>query len=296
MNLLKKLMLVILSIILFFSTVSLLLLFPISNSFKKDNIEKIIKNFEIEKLSIQEVELMKNIDSILEPIYEDNDNKISPEEIFEILNTKEFNSLTTNITSNMMEYILTGKDTPLISEDKLKEIISHIINTIDKKGQLTEKEKASILQKIHEKSKEYIKQIPKTSILEDYLTQKEKRILRAVQFILGEKLRICLVITAIICIIGITIFKTKKIEVIKTGLNIILTAGISTLIITLIFKELGKLIFEGEIYILDIINLLTKNILSLSIGTTVFTIVILIIYKIIATKIPAKKANIITHL
>lgn len=296
MNLLKKLMLVILSIILFFSTVSLLLLFPISNSFKKDNIEKIIKNFEIEKLSIQEVELMKNIDSILEPIYEDNDNKISPEEIFEILNTKEFNSLTTNITSNMMEYILTGKDTPLISEDKLKGIISHIINTIDKKGQLTEKEKASILQKIHEKSKEYIKQIPKTSILEDYLTQKEKRILRAVQFILGEKLRICLVITAIICIIGITIFKTKKIEVIKTGLNIILTAGISTLIITLIFKELGKLIFEGEIYILDIINLLTKNILSLSIGTTVFTIVILIIYKIIATKIPAKKANIITHL
>ena len=289
-------MLVILSIILFFSTVSLLLLFPISNSFKKDNIEKIIKNFEIEKLSIQEVELMKNIDSILEPIYEDNDNKISPEEIFEILNTKEFNSLTTNITSNMMEYILTGKDTPLISEDKLKGIISHIINTIDKKGQLTEKEKASILQKIHEKSKEYIKQIPKTSILEDYLTQKEKRILRAVQFILGEKLRICLVITAIICIIGITIFKTKKIEVIKTGLNIILTAGISTLIITLIFKELGKLIFEGEIYILDIINLLTKNILSLSIGTTVFTIVILIIYKIIATKIPAKKANIITHL
>ena len=296
MNLLKKLMLVILSIILFFSTVSLLLLFPISNSFKKDNIEKIIKNFEIEKLSIQEVELMKNIDSILEPIYEDNDNKISPEEIFEILNTKEFNSLTTNITSNMMEYILTGKDTPLISEDKLKEIISHIINTIDKKGQLTEKEKASILQKIHEKSKEYIKQIPKTSILEDYLTQKEKRILRAVQFILGEKLRIYLVITAIICIIGITIFKTKKIEVIKTGLNIILTAGISTLIITLIFKELGKLIFEGEIYILDIINLLTKNILSLSIGTIVFTIVILIIYKIIATKIPAKKANIITHL
>ncbi len=245
---------------------------------------------------MHEVEFMKNIDSILGPIYEDNDNKISPEEILEILNTKELNNLTTDITSNMMEYILTGKDTALISEDKLEEIIFHIINTIDEKNQLTEKEKANILQNIHEKSKKYIKQIPKTSILEDYLTPKEERKLRTVQFILGEKLRICLVITAIICIIGITIFKTKKIEGIKTGLNIILTAGISTLIITLIFKELGKLIFEGEIYILDIINLLTKNILSLSIGTIVFTIVILIIYKIIATKIPAKKANIITHL
>ena len=244
MNLLKKIILVILSIILFFSTVSLLLLFPISNSFKKDNIEKIIKNFEIEKLTMHEVEFMKNIDSILGPIYEDNDNKISPEEILEILNTKELNNLTTDITSNMMEYILTGKDTALISEDKLEEIIFHIINTIDEKGQLTEKEKANILQNIHEKSKKYIKQIPKTSILEDYLTPKEERKLRTVQFILGEKLRICLVITAIICIIGITIFKTKKIEGIKTGLNIILTAGISTLIITLIFKELGKLIFS----------------------------------------------------
>lgn len=295
MNLLKKLILAILSIILFFSTISLLLLFPISNSFKKSNIEKIIKNFEIEKLSMHEVEFTETIDSILNPIYKGVENKINSEEILEILNTKEFNNLTTDITSNMMEYILTGKDTTLISEDKLEEIISNIINTIDEKNQLTEREKADILQNVRKNSKEYIKQIPKTSILENYLTQEDKKVLRTIQFILGERLRIYLVITAIACIIGITIFKTKKIEVIKTGPSIILAAGIFSLVITLIFKEIGKLIFENEIYILDIINPLTKNILSLSIGTIICMIVILVIYKIVTTKISIKEPNTITH-
>lgn len=291
-NFFRKLILSILTIFLFLSATLLLLILPISNNLNRNNIEKIIESFEIEQLTKNTPEIESTINEVIKPIYEENQiTGIDYDTLLTSINSKDIKNLTSDVTNNMIEYILTGKDQDLISKNQLEKLLSDIINS-QTQYQLTDIEKTKILESVHEKSNEYMQLIPKTSIIENSLTSDEKEALKALQFILGGKLKSYLIISIIICIIGIIIFKSKKLNAIKSISITILASGISSLLTTLITGQINKIVFESEIYIYNIIDAIIKNSLFISISTIISMIILLIICNIAITKISkTKKSN-----
>lgn len=292
MKVLKNIFLIILILILFISSLSLMILVPVKYLVNPNTINNAITNLDIEKLVKNNPELEKTITDTLDPIISETEKYgIDEDIIIEIVNSKEIKGLVGSITGDLVDYALTGKKYELISIDKIKSIVNEAIDVINESDyyEISNADKENILEAITKESDSIEEIIPDTDLIEESLTNDYKDMLNIIRFIFGSKLVIYLSLTFLISLIGIIILKWHELKWIKSSAITIMLSSIVVLISFGIIRLGSQLLKEDNMYIYEIVKNVTKYNFNLALIIFVIMVTILIIYGICHKKIKQNK-------
>ena len=283
---LKGLALTILVLVLFISTSGVLLLLPVKNTIKKDSVKEMITSLEIEKMVQDDPNFKKAVDEVFEPIYEETRNLgIEDEVIIKIMDSDEVKGLIGDVTGNITDYIVTGKNQKLINTDNIESLVDKAITDINKSGyyEIKPEEKEEILTVIREEVNEYQELLPETNVIDETFSQKDMESLNTIRFILGNKLIMILGIAMAVSIIGIILFKLKEAKWIKWNSLTIMFSSLLTSIITVIFLILNNALFRLDYaYIFKTLSKTINYSMILSFSVLILMIIILITYHIVS--------------
>ena len=300
MKFLKGLGVFILTIVLFLSTLGLLILIPIKSTISKDTIKNTITNLDIAKMIKESPEIESAINEMFEPLYEQaRDFGIDEDVVVKIIDSKEVKGLVGGIAGNLVDYVVTGENQKIVSTNDISTLVGSVLDDIDESGfyKFKDDEKSKILGAVEEQVNNYQDLLPDTSIIEDTLDKdsdaKEiKEGLELIRFILGNNLIIYLVVAMLVSILGILGLKFKKAKWIKTVAITILVSSIFALIATFGLKFVGDILVE-EVKEVPFLNVLINKPINFSFilsGTiTLLMIVTLIVYTVLKNKKPEVK-------
>ncbi len=282
----------ILIIVLFISTTLLLLLIPLKNTISGGSVKKMISNLEIEKMVNENPTFKQSVDEALEPILtETNKLGIDDEVIIKIVDSDEVKDLMGDVTENLIDYAITGKNQKIINIEDINKLVNDAIDEINKSGyyEINETQKKEILNIAQNKVEEYEELIPDANIIDEKLnkelTKEEKNSLNSIRFVLGNKLLTYIIISIIVSILLIALLKFKKAKFIKYASITILISSICTSLITLVLVAANNVLFKFDYpYIFDIIKKGINFSFALSLSVFAISIIVLIIYKIINSK------------
>ena len=219
----KKFLSIIISLILILILAFLIILLPLNNLLKKDNVKRIVNNIQIEEQIEQDENFAKVIDKIFEPLYiEAKKYNISDKYIIKIMDSEEVKNLIGSITSNIIDYVITGNDQKIISNIDINNVISNSIDKINRNYLIfTEENKQNILQIVDKKINEYQDIIPNTKEVEENLNSNTLKILNVMRSLFASKLIIFLIVTVIILTLVIILLNLEKFKWLKyIGVNL----------------------------------------------------------------------------
>ena len=278
----------ILVIILLISTTALLILLPFKNIIKGSVVKEIISNLKIEKMVEENPDFKQTVNEVFEPILiETNKLGIDDDVIIKIIDSKEVKDLMGDITSNIIQYAVTGENQKIITNEDINTMVNDAINQINSNGyyKISDDQKNEILNIADQKAIEYQEIISDTSEIYQQATKENKDVLNNLRFILGNKLITYLIIIILMSILLIVPLKWKKSKWIKYCSVTILVSSILNCSLTLLYLIGNNLLFKLEYpYIYDIINKIINFSFILSISTFIIMTIILIIYHIINKK------------
>ena len=257
-----------------------------------NTVKKMISNLEIEKMVNENPNFKESVDDVLEPILtETNKLGIDDEVIIKIVDSNEVKDLIGDVTGNLIDYAITGKNQKIINSEDINKLVNDAIDEINKSGyyEINESQKEEILDIAQNKVQEYEELIPDTNIIDEELnnamTKEEKNSLNSIRFVLGNKLLTYTIICVIVSILLIALLKFKKAKFIKCSSITILISSIFTSLITLILVAANNVLFKFDYpYIFDIVKKGINFSFILSLSVFVISIIVLIIYKIINNK------------
>ena len=239
----KKFLSIIISLILILILAFLIILLPLNNLLKKEKVKEIVNNVKIEEQIAQDENFAKVIDKIFEPLYlEARKYNISDKYIIKIMDSEEVKNLIGSITSNIIDYVITGNDQKIINNTDINNVISNSIDKINSNYLIfTEENKQNILQIVDKKINEYQEIIPSTKEVEENLNSDTLKILNIIRSLFASKLIIFLVVTEIILTLVIILLNLEKFKWLKyIGVNLFIASLISLLgniLINLIIKN-----------------------------------------------------------
>ena len=287
MKILKNIFLIILILVLFISSCSLIILAPIKYAVNPDSINKVITNIDIETLVEENPEFHETINKTLEPVLNET-KKLGVDEktIMKIVNSKEIKGMMAGVTSNLIDYTLTGKEHELISIDQIKDLVNNAIDDINKSGyyEISNEDKENILNVVTKESSTIEEVIPDTNIIEENLPSSTVDMLGSIRFIFGNKLIICLAIGVVISLIGIVILKWKEAKWLKCSSITIMVSSLIVLIGVMAIRLGSKMLLKDNTYILTIIKSASKYNLALSLIVFVIMLITIIVYSILHKK------------
>ncbi len=284
----KGIALTIIVIALSLSTMALLALIPAKQIVSKQAIKKMISTVEIEQLEKENPELQQEINEILEPIYnETRPLGIEDETIIKVIDSKPVKDFTADVTSNIVDYIITGKNQKLVTTENIEELVGDAVDEInhEKIYEINDQQKQELLKIVKEEVEKNQNLIPDTKEIDKSLSKEDLQALSVIRFILGTKLLLCLITTLLISILLLLALKWKEAKWIQWSAITMLISSIISVFITGVCWMGNNLFFKTELpYIYKIINQIIRNSLILSASVFGTTIVILIIYKVVRKK------------
>ena len=214
---LKGIALALLVLMLYSCTGSLFSLLPIKHAVGRNGIKEAISSLEIERLVDENPQFQEVINDMLQPIYEETqnfgiDDAIVDEVVVKIMDTKEVKELVGDITSNLVDFVLTGEEQKLINTDNIESLVGTVIDDINEQGlfEISMEDKNQILQVVREQVNENEDFLPDTSLIEDAFDSETEQVLNNVRFALGNELVLYLVIGILLSIVGIALLKWKE--------------------------------------------------------------------------------------
>ena len=274
--------LTILSTILFISSFLILLMMPLRRTISTNFIKEVVTSINVEQIVTENPDLKKQIDESLEPIYEvTREVGLDDEVIIKILNMKEVKELVGDVTNNILQATLTGKDQKLITKDNINEILSDAIADINKSSlyEIKPETKDKVLEVVNEGVDEFQKFIPDTNMIIKEIPKKDQEILKVVQYILSSKFMIILVSIIISSILLIILLEKGKIKWLKISSIVILVSSSLSILVTGIISFANLSIVKKDYsYIYNVVNKLTNYSYLLSISVVIITIICLVIY------------------
>ena len=281
---LKGLSLTILTIVLFGSTMILLLLIPLKYTINKNVVKDMISSLEIEKMVVEDENFKSAVDEVFEPIYEETRQfGIDDEIVVKIMDSKEVKNLIGGVTGNIVDYVITGKSQKLITTENIENLVSTAMDDIDASGyyKFSEKERDSVLNAVKNGVGELQEYIPDTKVIENNLNQEDMKYLNVIRFVLGNELMIYTILIMIISFLGILTLEYKKAKWIKWNAITILISSILTSIITIILLIANNALFRLDYqYIYNIFSKAINFSFILSLSILTLMIITLIIYHI----------------
>ncbi len=285
MKFLKGLAIFILTIALYVSIASILFLLPLRNAINKDTIKEAIINLNIEKTMNENPKAGEKINEALEPIYEKaQEYGIKKDIVIKIIDTKEIKNLFGEVTSNVIDYILTGKNRKIIESEEINNFVSNAIDEINDLGYYTfsEHEKENILIIVQDIVDEFQDAIPNTSDYDEVIKNNPKtKDLMLVKTVLSDKFLTYFIVGVIISVLGLLLLKWKECKWIKSIAITTLLSSITIITGTILILSLGNKISSDIPLIMDILTNPLNYSLNLSMIIFIVMIVVLIIYGII---------------
>ena len=292
---LKDLALTILTIVLFGSTIVLLLLIPIKYTVNKNIVKDMISSLEIEKMVAEDENFKSAVNEVFEPIFEETrEFGIDDEVVVKIMDSKEVKNLIGGVTGNIVDYVITGKNQKLIATENIEELVSNAMDDIDDSGyyKFSKKERENVLNVVKKEVDDLQDYMPDTKVIEDTLSAEETKALNTIRFILSNELLIYVILIMIISILGILALRYKKVKWIKWNAITILISSILTSIVTIALMIINNVLFKLDYnYIYNIFSKTINFSLILSLSVLVLMIITLIIYRIYHKKQLTTKSN-----
>ena len=132
MKVIKNLIVTLLIIILFFCSTILLILIPIKKEINDNFTKNVLTSINFEKMIEENPRLKEGLDKTLKPIYDETEKYgVNEDLIIKIFNSKEEKELIGDISDNVIKAIISGKDTKIISEANIEDVISDTIDDIN---------------------------------------------------------------------------------------------------------------------------------------------------------------------
>ncbi len=284
MKILKNIALVILVIVLFLGSFSLITLFTVKHTVSKDSIKDMIVSTDVEKIIKENPELESSLKDSLKEVYDTLEElNINEDIVLKVLNSSEVKGLVGDVTGKVAEYFLEGKNQKLIDADNITSIIGGVMDDINetKLYNFTEKEKNDILDSIKKGIEDNEELLPDTSILEDTLTEEEQQDLEVVRFIFSGELFTYILIGSLIAFGLIVVLSLKKAKWIKITSSTILASGTLMAILMLVLLVGTKLLGTEYSYVVDIIKMMPIFGLKVAVVIIILMIAILIAYHLI---------------
>ncbi len=284
---LKSFFVVIFILLLEFCSLSLLFLIPFQHAFHKDNIKEVVLKSTSDHL--EENNLLSDIihERLNSATSGGKQEEIKEDVMQKLMESDEMRELAASIVGNISDYIITGKEQSVITEEELKKIVADAIDTINKGGDYTisEEEKDKIIKHLDENASAYLDDIAKINTLDQSLTADEKVTLNFFRFFFSTTLVIIVFTIMIISFLGILAFKWKDMKWLKINSITILVASVISILITLLLYAMNQLIFKQEIsYIFSFFDKMVKESFLLSGSICVGMILLLVIYHIFMSK------------
>lgn len=298
MKFLKGLGVSILTLILFVSATSILFLLPLRGAVSKENIKETITKVDIEKLIKENPQVQEDVNEAFGPLYDTAaEFGISEDVVNKILNSDEVKGLMGDFTGNILDYVLTGKDQKIISNNQIEDMVSDAIDKINESGyyEFKDEEKEEILGVVKDTVNEYQEFIPDTSVFDEALESEPevKTVIKTARIVVSDKLLTYLFIALGVSILGLLGLKFKEGKWIKQSAITILTSAITITIGTLLLSSLGNLISDEVSLVTSIIHSTLNKSLTISITTMIVMIFVLILYAIVHKNILKNKDEVV---
>ncbi len=284
MKFLKGLVLTILVIMLFVSTLGLLILFPIKSAVGKNSIKDLISNLNIEQMVEENPEFEQTINEMFEPIFTETEELgIDEEIIVKIMDSQEVKNLIGDLTSNVVDYVLTGENQKLITTENITDLVTTAIDDINKSGiyEITEKQKTSVVDSVQKYADEFQDLVPDTQVVEESLTAEDQEVLNIIRFVLGDTLITILLVSTLISIAGLVALKFKQARCLKYIAIPTLVSSLIAGFTYVILKIANNMTASAEyLYITDIFNKGINMGMILSFSICALMIIALVVYGI----------------
>lgn len=284
MKFLKGLVVSILVIILFVSTLGLFILFPLKNAIGKNSIKEMVANIEVEKMMAEDPEFKEDINEMFKPVFDEaKEFGVDEEIIIKIIDSDEVKGLMGDFTSNIVDYVLTGQNQKILTTANIKELVTKAINDINASGiyEIDEKQKDSVLSSVEKYADEFENLIPNTQVIEEGLTKEDQEAIGIIRYILGNTLITYLIIASVISLLGLIFLKKKGAKWLKFGaITILISALISLITYEILIRASNILGQEEAFYITSIFNKGLNNGLMLSIIVAALMTITLIAYHV----------------
>ncbi len=289
---LKGIALALLVLMLYSCTGSLFSLLPIKHAVGRNGIKEAISSLEIERLVDENPQFQEVINDMLQPIYEETqnfgiDDAIVDEVVVKIMDTKEVKELVGDITSNLVDFVLTGEEQKLINTDNIESLVGTVIDDINEQGlfEISMEDKNQILQVVREQVNENEDFLPDTSLIEDAFDSETEQVLNNVRFALGNELVLYLVIGILLSIVGIALLKWKEAKWIKWSAITILVATSVTFFLTFVIGMIGGIVLQSDLpYVYDLLAPSIQYSYVLSGSVLLLMIITLIVYHFVHKK------------
>lgn len=281
------LLLTVFIVVLWISSISLLILVPLKTTVNKGMVKNWIQNVDVATEIKKDTDLGQAVDDFLEPVYEKTrEYGIDDQIILDIINSQEMKDLIGDVAANIIDYVLTGKNQKLISITDIEKLISDAIDDINNSGLYTinNDTKEQILNVIRDRVSEYQDLIPETKVFDEAiakeLTPKEMQLLNIVRYVLSFKFLIGLLIAFIVSTLGIISLKTSKVKWLKWWSIPLLVASIITMLVTVLLDVVRK-----QMENITVLNSIIRNSYILSGSIIVLMIIALIISAVLKRKL-----------
>jgi len=175
---LKSFFVVIFILLLEFCSLSLLFLIPFQHAFHKDNIKEVVLKSTSDHL--EENNLLSDIihERLNSATSGGKQEEIKEDVMQKLMESDEMRELAASIVGNISDYIITGKEQSVITEEELKKIVADAIDTINKGGYYTisEEEKGEYLKKGYFLLDSNGKEIKQKKVSDKQLTELTKQV------------------------------------------------------------------------------------------------------------------------
>ena len=277
MKVIKNLIVTLLIIILFFCSTILLILIPIKKEINDNFTKNVLTSINFEKMIEENPRLKEGLDKTLKPIYDETKKYgVNEDLIIKIFNSKEVKELIGDISDNVIKAIISGKDTKIISEENIEEVISDTIDDINTNNiyNIEPEVKEEILKVTKKELNKIQGYIPDTNLIYNNLSKQDKQKLEVLRFILSNKFIGIMIAIIIMSLSAIFLLKRKSKHKFSLMLIPILIPTIISLMITFILH-----LFINN-YQLNYLNSLIKTNYYLDIIIIILILSILIVMKI----------------
>lgn len=286
---------IILGLIVFVATLALLILGPVKYMLGKGNIKNVITSIDIEDTITKSPEYKEMVDELLDPIYEETRKfGISDEIVVKIIDSKEVKSLIADISSNVVDFALTGESKQLLSTEDIESLVSDAIDDINnlKLYEISEEQKDDILNIVQDKATEYEEFMPTTDMIADAIPTEDQETLELVQFTLSDTLMWYFAIALGVALLLLALINYAHGKIFKVGtIPVLVASSLTTLASAVIFWVAKMQVATDFPYVYDIVYQGIKFSLILSGSILIGTIVILIVYAIVSSKLNKKKVD-----
>ncbi len=293
MKVFKKIILGVAVTLLFLTTMALFILIPIKHSVGKNSLQHILNEISVGDIIADSPEIHEEIKETLKPIIEETaafgiDDAVIEDTIVKIVDSPAIKGVVASVTSNIIDYALTGQEHKIITSADVTTIVDTTVDSINESNlgiEIDDATRDKLNQTISEHMADIEEYIPDVSTLDIGLSTEEQNTLNVIHFLLSNNFVIILAVIALASVLAIVLIKQKEARFIKwVAIPLLITSGIALMISIILYFGV-KMVLPPELNsIYPIFGGIVNNYLGYSGITFVLMIIALIGYHIYRQK------------